>query len=767
MLQLNLGSDMFSEIGRLSGIYSTDWSWSPLFCDLDNDGYKDLYITNGIFRRANDLDYVNFLLDDNNEQRKPNNEILTDQELYTKMPLDPLVNYLFRNNGSLNVNDPNQPENFNAFTFTDQSASWGMNIKSYSNGASYADLDNDGDLDIIVNNINDKAFIYRNNSESITGNHSLQFILKGVEMNRFGIGTRIIVYVNNEKRIIENNPTRGFMSSVPPELHIGMGNNDHADSVLILWPGNKFEMLYDVPVDQKIVLDINNADQEFRSTNNGNKNYKIFKEIPDAYGLDFVHKENRYDEFKRQHLIPHKLSSEGPGFAVGDVNSDGHDDVFMGGAKGQRAKLFIFDKHTYKLMDIPDLNKDYGCEDVDAVFFDADLDDDLDLFVVSGGNEASGLQRLMMDRLYINDGTGKFTRRKDLIPEYYHNGSCVRPGDFDGDGDIDLFIGTRSVPDLYGISPKSYLLENNGHGLYMDVTDQKMPELGVIGMVTDAAWLDYDNDNDQDLVVVGEWMTIRILDNENGFLQSTQHPEGIKNSSGWWFSVKTGDIDNDGDQDLIAGNLGLNTMLKPDPDHPVRIYVNDFDRNGSIEQIITTFIKGKEFPFVYRDDLARQLDNILNEYPLNAQFAGQNLQDIFTKEQLDESLIKQVDLFESCLFLNNGTGGFAKVPLPAEVQFAPVKDMLLDDFDQDGFLDVVLGGNFNSVRPLYGRYEASYGWFLKGDGRGGFKIQYPEISGFYARGELNRIVKIRINQQHIILAGINNERAIAFEVKRQ
>ena len=767
MLQLNLGSDMFSEIGRLSGIYSTDWSWSPLFCDLDNDGYKDLYITNGIFRRANDLDYVNFLLDDNNELRKPNNEILTDRELYEKMPLDPLVNYVFRNNGSLNVPDPGQPKNLNAFTFTDQSASWGMKNKSYSNGASYADLDNDGDLDIIVNNINDKVFIYRNNSESITGNHSLQFILKGGERNLFGIGTRIIVYVNNEKRIVENNPTRGFMSSVPPELHIGIGINDHADSILVQWPGNKYEMLYNVPVDQKLTLDFNNADKELRTTNTGFKNFKIFKETTDAKGLDFVHKENRYDEFKKQHLLPHKLSSEGPGLAVGDVNSDGQDDVFIGGAKGQRSKLFIWNEGTFKLIDNPDLNKDYGYEDVDAVFFDADLDGDLDLFVVSGGNEPSGLQRLMMDRLYINDGAGRFDRREDLIPEYYHNGSCVRPEDFDDDGDVDLFVGSRSVPDLYGISPESYLLENNGHGLYKDVTTQKAPELGDIGMVSGAAWLDYDNDNDKDLVVAGEWMNIRILDNDNGSLQSIQFPEGIQNSSGWWFSLKTGDIDNDGDQDIIAGNLGLNSILKPDTKNPVKIYINDFDRNGSIEQIITTFREGKEFPFVYRDDLARQLDFILEEYPLNAQFAGQTIQDIFTNEQLEESLIKQVEVFESCIFLNDGSGGFEKVPLPAEAQFAPVKDMLLYDFDKDGFLDVVLGGNFNSVRPLYGRYEASYGWFLKGDGTGDFKIQYPEKSGFYALGELNKIVKISVNRKDFILAGINNERVIAFEVIAQ
>jgi hypothetical protein len=767
MLQLNLGENMFSEIGRLSGIYSTDWSWAPLFCDLDNDGYKDIYITNGIFRRANDLDYVRFLLDDSNEQKKPNNEILSNKELYEKMPLDPLVNYVFKNNGSLNLDDTKQPRDINKFTFSNCAVEWGMNRESFSNGATYADLDNDGDLDIIVNNINEKAFIYRNNAETDTENHFLKFKLKGSKKNTFGIGARVVVFAGKEKRMVENFQTRGFMSSVPPEMHVGMGIIEHADSILIRWPNNKIDVRYDVAVDQELTFDTRSAVSYYAKPDFSDEENTLFTVVGESLGLDFVHKEDRYDEFEKQHLAPHKLSSEGPALAVGDVNGDGQDDIFIGGAKGQRAKLFIWQKDAFILKESPDLNKDFGYEDVDAAFFDSDEDGDLDLFVVSGGNEPSSLQRLRMDRIYINDGSGNFTRGEELLPEIFHNGSCVRPVDFDQDGDTDLFVGSRSVSGIYGISADSYLLENEGNGTYKDVTTEKAPELRNIGMVTDASWFDYDNDNDMDLVIAGEWMSLRILDNDNGSLKSIQYPEGIPASSGWWFSLKTMDIDNDGDPDLIAGNLGLNSMLVTGSDNPVRIYINDFDKNGSVEQIITTIREGKEYPFTYRDDLARQLDFIPEKYPMHADFAGQTVQDIFTSEQLDESLVKQVDMFESCIFLNNGQEGFQKLLLPAEVQFAPVKDITLNDFDRDGFIDIVLGGNFNSVRPLYGKYEASYGWFLKGDGKGGFDVQYPVESGLYIRGELNKIKQFRVKQRDFILGGVNNDKIVVLEIPSQ
>ena len=392
------------------------------------------------------------------------------------------------------------------------------------------------------------------------------------------------------------------------------------------------------------------------------------------------------------------------------------------------------------------------------------MDGDLDLFVVSGGNEPSNLERLMKDRIYINDGIGNFTKAQKILPEISNNGSCVRPVDYDNDGDPDLFIGSRSVPGLYGLSAESYLLENDGKGIYKDVTIQKAPELTDIGMVSDAAWFDYDNDNDMDLVIAGEWMNIRILENDNGSLKSNLYPEGIPNTSGWWFSLKTGDIDNDGDSDIIAGNLGLNSMLKPDQDNPVRIYINDFDKNGSLEQIITTIRDGKEYPFVYRDDLAKQLDFILDKYPMHAEFAGQTIQDIFTSEQLGESIIKHAEIFESCVFLNNGKGRFEKILLPSEVQFAPVKDMIIRDFNKDGFVDIVLGGNFNSVRPLYGRYEAGYGWFLKGNDDGNFDVQYPVESGFYVRGELNNFKNLRVNQEDFILGGVNNGQVVLLKV---
>jgi hypothetical protein len=747
MLQLNLGDDLFSD-------------------DLDNDGYKDIYITNGIFRRANDLDYVDFLIDKNNDQGLPNNEILSNKELYQKMPLDPLINYVYKNNSSTKLESSNQPEGLADLTFTNHAKTWGMDKESYSNGASYADLDNDGDLDLIVNNINEKAFIYRNNSESLNGNHYLEFKLKGQENNTFGVGARISVYTGDEIRIVENNTTRGFMSSVSPVLHIGLGKIQKADSIVIRWPGNKVERKYDVQTNQKIALDIKDASEEINHKQYISKSERLFYADTDIKGLDFIHKENNFNEFKNQHLIPHNLSSEGPCLAVGDVNNDGEEDVYIGGAKGQRSALFIQTEDGFRQQNVSDFYRDYGFEDVDAAFFDADQDGDLDLYVVSGGNERSTIERLMKDRLYINDGTGGFTYIEKQIPEFFHNGSCVKPNDFDDDGDIDLFVGSRSVPNVYGISPRSYLLENDGQGTFLDVSEGKAFELNSIGMVTDAVWVDHDNDNDDDLIIVGEWMSVKILENENGSFRSIKFPDGIQNTSGWWFSVMAEDLDNDGDMDLVAGNLGLNALLKANVQKPIRMYINDFDKNGKADQIITFYQDNKEYPFAYRDHLVKQLDFIKEKYPNHENFSGQTIQDIFTKEQLNSSIVKDVNLFESSIFLNDGKGNFERKALPVEVQFAPVRDMLVRDFDHDGILDILMAGNFNSVRPLYGKYEASYGWFMKGKGDGNYIMQYPKESGFKIHGDVSKIREIKINNFNFILVARNNDELIGFKVNQ-
>ncbi len=480
-LQLNLGGGMFSEIGRLAGIYATDWSWSPLFCDVDNDGWKDLFITNGIYRRANDLDYVKFLTGGNRNFPMRDNSGVSDKLLYEKMPLYPNINYIFKNNRDL--------------TFSNMASDWGFDIKSYSNGSTYADLDNDGDLDLIVNNINSPAFIYRNNAEIQLDNHYLSVELKGRELNLRAVGSRVTLYCKEQKLIAEQFATRGFLSATSDVLHFGLGESDVIDSLVVRWPDQSENIWYDVPADQFLTLEMGGTEKlvsDNKKVIGATKLFSFYR-IP---GLEFSHKEDSYNDLTRERLIPHNLSNEGPALAVGDINGDKLDDVFIGGAKGQSAKLFAQQSNgSFKSVHIPVLNIDLYTEDVDASFFDAEGDGDLDLYIVRGGNEVGMMDPMLADRLLINDGKGGFSKsEKGSIPFMAYNGSCVRPADFDADGDIDLFVGSRSVPGAYGISPGQYLLENDGNGFFKDVTAKRCDEIQNIGLVTDASWMDYDKD---------------------------------------------------------------------------------------------------------------------------------------------------------------------------------------------------------------------------------------------------------------------------------
>ena len=766
MLQLNLGHDHFSEIGRLAGIFSTDWSWSPLFCDLDNDGFKDLFITNGIYRRANDLDYVEFLLE-KNEEGIPHHEALTDEELYNRMPLEPLVNYVYRNNGYKGSSDLTIPEGMNCFSFSNSSATWGIDQKSYSNGAAYADLDNDGDLDLVVNNINQEAFVYRNNAESLTSNHFAEFILIGSPQNHFGVSARIYVYSGDVIRMVENNPTRGFMSSVPHVLHIGLGGVYVIDSIMIRWPGNKFEKQFNVKTDQRITLDIRNASEKVPDDGRPKVGSHSFQVSKDLLGLDYTHREDGFNELAGQHLIPHNLSTEGPCIATGDINNDGYEDIYVGGARGQSSELFVWTQQGFRRQKVDWFERHYGYEDVDALFFDADTDGDMDLYVVSGGNDRSAIVPFMKDRLYINNGSGGFEYFQDYLPDFQHNGSCVRANDFDGDGDSDLFVGSKSVPGIYGISPESLMLENDGHGRFRNVSETKAEGLKFLGMVSDAVWGDVDGDLDGDLVIVGEWMAVSVLENDQGTLKATKYPEGIPGTSGWWFSVEASDLDLDGDLDIVAGNLGLNTIFKASLNEPVRLYLNDYDRNGVIDPIITYYRDGTEYPIAYRDDLARQLDFIREKYPDHRSFSEARFSDLFSDDQINSSIIKVANLFESSIFLNDGSGNFVRSSLPAETQFAPARDIIIDDFDADSIPDILMAGNYNAVRPMYGKYDASYGWLLKGEGNGHFHVSYPHESGFQIRGQVNSMAEIQIDTRKYILAARNNDALISFLVKKE
>jgi len=741
-LQLNLGGGMFSEIGRLAGIYATDWSWSPLFCDVDNDGWKDLFITNGIYRRANDLDYVKFLTK-NGFFTLESNKNAPDSVLYDKMPLYPNVSYIYKNNGDL--------------TFSNMAKEWGFNTRSYSNGSSYADLDNDGDLDLIVNNINAPAFIYRNNAATLSGNHYLSVALKGKGMNTRGIGTRVTVYCNGQMQVAEQFPTRGFMSSVSDVLHFGLGSAKVVDSVLVRWPDLSEQLIKDIPVDKVITLEIKNAGKPIKGNVKDNEDMKLFSQtlLP---GLEYRHQEDPYVEFTREHLIPHSLLTEGPALAVGDLNGDGMEDLFVGGAKGQTSRIFFQQSDgTFKPYVAPVFIKDIYSEDVDAAAFDADGDGDLDLYIVRGGNSVMVGNPLLEDRLLINNGKGEFTEsEKGSLPFTANNGSCVRACDFDGDGDMDLFVGSRSIPGIYGLSPNQLLLENDGKGHFKDVTDYRMKGLKKIGMVTDACWMDYDNDGDQDLVVTGEWMKVCIFRNDKGFFTDVTDKAGLGETSGWWNCLEVADVDGDGDLDLIGGNLGLNSILKASVKEPVEMYLNDFDNNGSLDQVICSYQDGISYPVASLDEMISQMPFLGKKFKSYSDFGGKTAKDIFGKIAIDQSTLKRAVLFESCLFLNNGDGTFEIKKLPNLAQVSPVRDILIRDFNLDGKMDLVLVGNDYSVRPSMGRYDASYGWCLLGDTGNHYNTLMPIKSGLKIEGDARKIVSIDIAGKHYIVAAVNN-----------
>ncbi len=748
-LQLNMGGQKFIDIAPMAGVSATDWSWSTLMNDFDGDGIKDIFVANGIVKRPNDLNYMKFIMGDS-----PQNAQFSKQEYDKKamdlMPEGKVHNYFFKGNENLQ--------------FDDKSMSWGFEEANIANGATYADLDNDGDLEIITNNINSEATIYNNQSIEKLGNSFCKIKLQGESQNTFGIGAKVILKANGVEQTQQLMPTRGFMSAVEPLLTFGLGKNVQTiDTVKVIWESGKVQILTKVKANTTLIFEERNAG---RVLNPASVKEMAFLEVSNKLNPNFTHKENQYFDFNRESLMPFKVSTEGPKMAIGDVNNDGKEDLYICGARGQSGELFLQNAKGFISSKQADFVADAIFEDVDAVFLDIDNDKDLDLYVVSGGNEFYDNMPEQLDRIYRNDGKGNFTRDKNALPLMFSNKSCVKPFDFDKDGDLDLFVSGRVVPFNYGKTPQSYLLVNNGKGIFTDKATVLAPDLKFSGMITNAIWSDTDNDGDADLTVIGDWMSIQTYQNNKGKL--TLIDNGLSEKTGFWQGIVANDFDGDGDIDFVVGNIGLNTKFRKNPkENALKMYVKDFDGNGSTEQILTYNRNDKWFPVATKDEIGKQIPSIINkrftDYSL---YAGKTIEDIFYPEQLEKAEIKQVNTFESVYLENQGDNKFKSIPLPVLAQTSKVMTLLLDDYDNDGIKDVFIGGNFYGSNMYQARYDASYGLILKSDGKGNFKTIIPTQSGLILEGEIRDIQKIMLNKLPYYLIARNNNNLQVFKKNR-
>jgi len=741
MLHLNNGNNTFSEVARLAKLHATDWSWGALLFDMDNDGQKDIFVANGIYNNITDQDFANFLGAEETMRRAiEGGGYNYNKELIAKMSSTPIPNYAFQNKGNLQ--------------FENKAQQWGLDKPGFSNGAAYGDLDNDGDLELVVNNVNLPVSIYQNNATEKLHHHYLQVKLNGTLKNRDGIGAKVYVHQPGKTLYLQQMPNRGFESSVDLRLVFGLGKDAMIDSVTIIWPDDKKQVLQNINADKQIVLNYQQADQVFRPSEK--KEQQPLYDATDEVKLAYTHQESNFVDYNRDALLKQMLSTQGPALAAGDVNGDGLEDVYIGGAAGSAKKLFIQQRDGTFTDKSPRLfAEDLAAEDVDALFFDADKDNDLDLYVVTGSNEFLPNAPELLDRLYLNDGKGNFT--KDIrLPNLAENGSCVAAADFDLDGDMDLFIGSRMVSGSYGYNPASYLYVNDGTGNFKNYTKRYLPK-NELGMITDAVWADVDGDKYPELLVVGDWMPVKIFKNKQG-RQLTEVV--LPDSEGWWQAIKPADIDGDGDLDFILGNQGQNSRIRATAAQPAELISGDFDKNGTVEQIISCYTEDdKSYPMVLKHDLQRQVPSIKKKYIKYADFAGKQVADIFSKEDLTQVVTKKVVNANSSILINNGNFKFTLQALPLEAQFSPVFGIETIDYNQDGILDLYLTGNFYDVLPELGRYDANYGLILQGKGKGNFAVVPTGKSGLLVKGQVRKSSLLKgVNGQNYILLAKNNDK---------
>ena len=753
VLQLNNGNHTFSEIGRLANVHATDWSWSALIADFDNDGYKDIYISNGIYKDLLDQDYINFHSNDPKILASlKNREEGAILKLIDIIPSERISNYAFSNNGDL--------------SFSNQAKAWGLDIPSHSNGSVYGDLDNDGDLDLVVNNCNMPAFVFRNEANTQSPYNYLKVSLKGEGTNTFALGTQVTLRQGDQQYYQELAPMRGFQSCVDYPLHFGLGTHQAIDELEVRWPDGRLTILKDVSANQQLVVDQKDAKDSIPTDRLAVvvDHQALLKDVTDEMGLNIKHQENDFVDFDRDRLLYQMVSADGPKMCKGDINGDGLEDFFMGGASKQAGMLMLqkadgsFTQTNKEL-----LEQDKYAEDMGAIFFDADGDGDLDLYVTSGGNEFTGQSRALNDRLYLNDGGGYFQKSPQNLPgSKMESTSCVQATDFDQDGDLDLFVGTRLRPGVYGVAVSSYLLANDGQGIFQEVTEQIAPRLKQVGMITDAIWTDYDQDGDEDLFIVGEWMPLTIFQNDQGKFINVTKKVGFEQTNGLWNCLKAADLDADGDIDYVIGNHGLNTRFKASVDRPVSMLVNDFDGNKTAEQIISVYNGVTSYPLALRHDLTMQLPGLKKKYLYYESYKEQTVADIFTEKQIRSSAKSFIYTTESSIAWNNGDATFSLKALPIEAQFSPIYGLLVEDLDADGQLDLLMGGNFYRSKPEVGMYDASYGLLLKGNGRGDFEVLTPRDSGFLVKGEIRDFLTLEVAGQPLILVARNNERLLVY-----
>lgn len=760
-LYLNQGGGFYSEIAQLAGVGATDWSWTNFFADLDNDGWKDIFIANGLMRDIRDNDAAvdfqravesaiqRYLQENQNPEGISVWDVIDMQEALNISPSEKLKNYAYRNNRDL--------------TFTNLADDWGFVQPTFSNGAAYADLDNDGDLDIVINNINDTAYVYRNNATAFNQNNFLR-IKPIADNDKISLlGTKIWLDSGEGIQYYEFTSVRGMYSASEQVAHFGLGKADRADLVIVKWPDGKVNLEKNIRANREIeVLYSKAKDEDIHPVEFPPP---VFEDITEKSGIDYMHEENIFNDFSRQFLLPYKMSELGPFIATGDINGDDREDFFIGGAAGRSGMLFLQDTEgNFRALESEALFADKMHEDMGAAFFDADSDGDADLYVVSGGNEFRPRAPFYQDRLYLNDGSGNFLKADGWIPRMNISGSKVRPNDFDLDGDIDLFLAGRHIPWSYPDPESSVLLVNNGSG-FENLTAELAPEFSGLGMVNDGKWVDFDNDGQMDLVLAGEWMPLTFFRNESGHFRNVTGETGLEEKTGWWFSIESADMDNDGDMDLVAGNFGLNSKYNGTEKEPFEVYFGDIDNNGLKDIILVVTENGTKYPYRRKGDASIQVPGINEKFKTYASYAESDIYEIYDKENLDRAMHYCANSFETVYIENLGDLKFKSHPLPVEAQLSSVNDILIKDYDGDHVLDILIAGNMYGTEVRTPRNDAGIGLLLKGEGNGNFMPVNHLESGFFLPYDVKSLAEIEVEGEFYVLAGCNNNKLRVFKKK--